>query len=211
LGPALGVKPPAFGFHGGFRDGADGPRRLLLAGIFPDRGIKLCELKEAAEVSGVLVQPIAQLRDIRDAPFVGAAAIGGGFAAGLGGAPAGTPEFKPFAPFFSMGGAPGHPGTVDFSVAGGAPDDAALVLPFWTPIAAAGKSVAFVMGDGTRLTAPLMPWWSLGYWRAAVLPAALARQHGGAVRIEVRDAGPGWIAVATPRIAMPRSGWSLLY
>jgi hypothetical protein len=85
LGPALGVKPPAFGFHGGFRDGADGPRRLLLAGIFPDRAIKLCELKEAAEVSGVLVQPIAQLRDIRDAPFVGAAAIGGGFAAGLGG------------------------------------------------------------------------------------------------------------------------------
>ena len=86
LGPATGFKPPAFGFHGGFHDGADGTRRLRLAGIFPDRKAQLCELSGAAEVSGVLVQPIAQLRDVRDAPFVGAAALGSGFAAGLGAA-----------------------------------------------------------------------------------------------------------------------------
>jgi hypothetical protein len=211
LDKAAGFKAPSYGFTAGFRDGLDGPRRLRLAGIFPDRMVKLCELSAAVEISGVVVQPISELRDLRIAPSIGAAAINSGFAAGLGSAPAGAPGFALAAPAFSAGGAPGHVGAVDFVAAGGAPPNAALVLPFWTPTVVGWKSVTFVLGDGTRLSAPLGPWWGRGFWRGAVLPTALAQLHGGAVRVEVRDAGSGELTVAAPMLAEERPGWSRLF
>jgi len=211
LAIGAGFKLPAAGFRGGFHDAAVGPRRLRLAGIFPGRDVRLCEMGNPMEVSGVLVQPIAQLRDVRDAPFVGAATIASGFVAGLGSASAGPQDFKPSASVFSTGGAPGHAGATDFSVDGAGSRDAVLVLPFWTSVQAAGKSVSYVMHDGTRVAAPLVPWWGWGYWRAAVLPGALARQHGGVRRIEVRDAGPGGLTVGAPMLATVRPGWSRLF
>jgi len=211
LDQAAGFKAPAHGFLTGFRDEVDGPRQLRLAGIFPDRKVKLCELPAPAEIGGVEVEPIAELRDLRAAPAVAAAATGAGFAAGLGSAPAGPPGVALAAPMFSAGGAAGHVGAVDFAVPGGAPANAAWVLPFWTPPGAGWKSVTFVLGDATRLSAPLGPWWGSGFWRAAVLPAALARPHGGAVRIEVRDAGGGGLTVAAPMLAREQPGWSRLF
>ena len=211
LAKAGGFKPPSYGFAAGFRDAARGPRQLWLAGIFPDRPTKLCLYGEAAVISGVQVQPVAELRDLRIAPGSNPAAIGSGFAAGLGAAPAATAGFIPAQPVASAGGAADRIGTADFAVAGGGPADADLVVPFWTSPDAGWKSVTFVLDDGTRLGAKLAPWWSWGYWRAAVLPAALARQHGGAVRVEVRDAGRGALTVAAPMLATVRPGWSRLF
>jgi hypothetical protein len=206
LAREAGFKPPSYGFSAGFRDGADGPRRLRLAGMFPDRKVKLCELPFSANVSGVLVEPMAELRELRPAPLLGAPAMEPGFMAGLGGAPQAARILIPSAAMASAGA-----GTVDFTMAAGGPTGAALVLPFWTPPGAAGKSVTFVLGDAMRLSAPLGPWWGWGFWRAAVLPAALAREHGGAVRVEVRDAGPGTVTVAVPMWATEQPGWSRLF
>ena len=155
------------------------------------------------------VQPIAELRDLRTAARPGAAAIGPGFAPGLGSAP--PADFIPTALVASVGGAADRVATADFSVIVDGVADAALVMPFWTSPVAGWKSVTFVLGDGTRLSAKLAPWWGWGYWRAAVLPAALARQHGGAARVEVRDAGPGALTIAAPMWATVRPGWSRLF
>ena len=211
LTPEAGFKPPAYGFTAGFRDAADGPRQLKLDGIFPDRPVKLCELAAAVDISGVLVQPIAELPDLRPRSLAGPAVVGPGFKPGYGGAPLAVPGLGPQAVFASGGGTLAQPNAVEFPIAAGGPDSAALVLPFWTPPGAGLKSATFVLADHARLAAPLGPWWGRGFWRAAVLPAALARVHGGAVRVEVRDAGGGALTVAAPMVATERPGWSRLF
>jgi hypothetical protein len=204
LDGAAGFDPGAFGFFGGFRDGAEGMRRLTVAGIFPGRAVPVCVLPQAAEISGVLVQPLAELGEMRPASLADAAGGGSGFVAGMGGAPPDARVVRPVARAAGVGSA----GEVDFVVEAGG---AALALPFWSEPGAGGKSVAFVMGDGARLTAPLAPWFGWSVWQAAVLPAALARLHGGAVRVEVRDAGGGALTVAAPMAAAERAGWSRLF
>jgi len=204
LDRAAGFDPGAFGFLGGFRDGVEGTRRLTVAGIFPGSLVPLCVLPQAAEISGVVVQPLAELEDARPAALAGAAGTVVGFAAGMGGAPQGARVVRPVARIASVG----LVGSLGFEVAAGG---AALALPFWTEPGAGGKSVAFVMGDGTRLTAPLAPWFGWSVWQAAVLPADLARMHGGAARVEVRDAGGGRLTVAAPMLATERVGWTRLY
>ena len=211
LSAVPGLAPPRFGFRAGFRDDADGPRRVFLAGLFPGAKVPLCDLTQAAEVGFVRVLPLAYLHNARAPAQVSVDATRNGWADGPGDAPPrprGTVAARYFA---SAGAAAGHIHAMDFAVADDGAADAALAVAFWVSVNAGGKSVTFVLADGVRLTAPLGPWWHWNVWQAAVLPAAQWRQHGGVARVEIRDAGPGMMTVAAPTLADDPAGWSRLF
>ncbi len=214
LRAALKPGSVVYGFQAGFRLrtplGGDEARAVSILGVMPGGSPAICRLDTAALVGPTLVEPVSKLSDLQAAALSSPAVASGvipwpdkGFC------PGGPVPGRRAGWDFARGR--GGPESLQFRLAPSAASGQALVVPFFYDDLQPGRSIRFVMADGTRFETVIAVLWLTSGWDAAVVPAAVLALHGGAVAVDVVAAQGGGLLVGSPMTAFVQAEWSKLF